>query len=243
MDGPEWDTSAIDGPQRYLDRLTRDFILGLRAAWLVFTRYPNADTWLRHRSTDEFLESAVGILWLAHQGVFGVGRRELRYLLEAAVKYVYVDEQVPRDAPLAERLAIVADTSRVPRSSVAPVDELEIRMQSDRKAFTDAVKSTFGALSGYVHVSPKQLTERFQRVARGEFVGFEGPVTVEAFARDMARTYDLVLALTLEGIGPSFAGDLFVQVFDDEPDWVFHRSTFVQVASRIFDYKVERRPP
>jgi hypothetical protein len=86
-------------------------------------------------------ESALGILWLAHQGIYNVARRELRYLLEAAVKYVYVDEQVAGDTSLDERLAIAADTSRVPRSSVAPVDELAIRLQDDRKAFTDAVKA------------------------------------------------------------------------------------------------------
>jgi hypothetical protein len=242
MSGLEWDSSAIDGPQRYLDRVTRDFILGIRAAWVVFTRYPSADSSLRHRSTDEFLESALGILWLAHQGIYNVGRRELRYLLEAAVKYVYVDEQVAGETPLDERLAIVADTSRVPRSSVAPVDELVIRLQDDRKAFTDAIKGTFATLSGFVHVSPAQLAERFRRVKRGEFSGFEGPITVEAFVRDVVRTYDEVLALTLEGVGPAFAGDLFVQVFDEEPDWVFHRSTFVRAASRRFDNKFERQP-
>jgi hypothetical protein len=226
-----------------MDRITRDFVLGLRAAWLVFTRYPHDDRWLRHRSTDEFLESAVGILWLAHQGVFNVGRRELRYLLEAAVKYVYVDEQSPGEAQLAERLAMVEDTSRVPLSSVEPIDAITVRMQSDPKVFRDAVKSTFGALSGYVHVSPKQLRERFRRVARGEVLGFEAPITVEAFARAMLQTYDLILAVVLEGVGPSFAGDLFAQVFDDESNWVFHRSRFVRVVSQSFDYKVKRREP
>lgn len=224
----------------YLSRLTRDFILGIRAMWLAFTRYPDSGQWLQSRFTDDFLESAVSIYSLASQGVFNAGKREMRYMLEAAVKYVFVDQQLEGDATLESRLAVLNDTSRVPRSTVDPVDKIILRMVPDSAAFSGAVHSSFGALSAYTHMSARQLEERFRRAERGEFSGFEGPKTLESFNGVIAQTYDLVLVLLMEGIGPTFTGDLFVQVFDGEPGWKFHKGRFVREVSRTFDYKAER---
>lgn len=53
-------------------------------------------------------------------------------------------------------------------------------MVSNPKAFTDAVHSVFGSLSGYTHMSVKQLDERLKRAERGELTGFESSATVEA---------------------------------------------------------------
>jgi hypothetical protein len=103
------------------------------------------------------------------------------------------------------------------------------------------VTQSFAALSGYVHPSRKVLEERLVRAARGEFSGFEGPAALEAFNRVASQTLDLALVMIFQGIGPSFTGDLFIQVFDDLPDWKFHRTRFTAQASRSFDYKVERQ--
>jgi hypothetical protein len=218
--------------------MTQDFIFALRACWFAFTRDPDSDRWLLQRAVDEFLESSISIFWLAHQGVFNVGRRELRYMLEAVVKYVYVDEQVPGGADLRER---VAKVQTLPRSSISPIDDLVLRMQPNPKAFRDAVHSSFGALNGFVHVSKRQVEDRLGRASRGEFSGFEGAGTVEAFAGVVRGTYDLLLALIFGGIGPGLTGDLFINVLDDRADWTFHRTRFVSLVSKHFDYKLERQ--
>jgi hypothetical protein len=88
---------------------------------------------------------------------------------------------------------------------VDPVDAITVRMQSDAKMFRDAVKGTFGALGGYVHVSPKQLHERFRRVARGEVLGFRRLITVEAFVRaaaqhEAARCLDQPPGVSVSGV-------------------------------------------
>jgi len=241
----EWE--AASASERYVaqlkvtDRITGSFIEGVRSANLVFTRYPDAENWLLHRFMDDFIESAVAIRALAAQGVFNVGRRELRYLVEAAVKHVYVDQQLPGGASLQDRLVFLGDNAGVPRSSVDPVDRVTVRMLKEPNHLTGAVHSAFGALSGYTHLSKKQLDERLQRASRGEFSGFENAGTLEAFNQLLFRTYDVVLALIFEGIGPSFVGDLFIHVFDEQPRWRFHKGQLVGEMSRFFDYKSERR--
>jgi hypothetical protein len=237
------DSDEYQAQHVFLQRLTQDFVLGIRSAWIAFTRYPEAEKWLLQSFTDDMLESAVAVLALAEQGVFNVCRRELRYMLEAAVKYVYVDQQVPGDTPLSDRLNVVADQSRVPRSSVDPIEGVTLRMLMGPPRFVASVHSAFGLLSGYTHVSQPQLEERLRRVERGEFSGFESAATLSAFNRVVRRVYDLVLTLVFEGVGPAFAGDLFVQVFDPRTDWKFHKGEYVREVSSFFDYKAERQRP
>jgi hypothetical protein len=241
----EWQEAARGeqyvAQQTVLERTTWDFILAVRAAAVAFTRYPESDKWLLHRFIDDFLESSIAILTLASQGVFNVGRREMRYMLEAVVKQVYVDQAVSGDTPLGDRLALLDDARKVPRSSVEPVDHVTIRMVPDPVRVRMAVRSAFGNLSGYTHLSTRQLNERFRRAERGEYIGFESAGTLEAFNRLLVSTYDVILALVFEGIGPAFTGDLFLGVFDEHPEWRFHRTPFVREISRYFDYKTERQ--
>jgi hypothetical protein len=92
----EWQAAAEDeqylAQQVALGRLMQDFILAIRSAAIAFTRYPESNRWLLHRFVDDLLESTIAIFVIARQGVFNVGRRELRYLLEAVVKHVFVDQ-------------------------------------------------------------------------------------------------------------------------------------------------------
>jgi hypothetical protein len=161
--------------------------------------------------------------------------------LEATVKYVYVDQQLPRDASLEKRVALLGDKSRVPRSSVAPIADLQMWMLDDPGSLRAAVKQCFAALSGYVHPSQPAREEWMRRAERGELSGFEGPKVLESFNRLTSQTLDVVLALVFQGVGSSFTGDLFIQVFDDRPTWMYHRTRFVAEISRYFGYKSERR--
>jgi hypothetical protein len=232
-------SKRYEAAQAHLDRLVQDFVVALRSSWFFFTRYPDGAQWLLQSSMDDLLESAISLPVLTRQGIINVARRELRYMLEASVKYVYVDQQLPGDATLEDRVEFLK--SQVPRSKISPVDELTFNLVAEQDAFKAAVKQSFAALSGYVHPSKRALEERVARVHRGEFTGFEGPRVLEAFNRLTSQTLDLVVVLLLEGIGPSFAGDVFIGVFDDQSDWKFHKTRFTKGVSRFFDYKAERR--
>ena len=225
----------------YMERLTKDFIVGMNSAALAFTRYPDGKDWLLQSSMDDLLESAISLVALGRQGVFNVGRRELRYMIETAVKCVYVDQTLPGNTPIIERIDFAGNGDRLPRSSIDVVDLLTVRMLKEPGEFVSSVHSAFGALSGYTHLSGPQLEERRRRVERGEFMGFESASTLRAFNRLLAQSYDLVLTVIFEGIGAAFTGDLFVQVFDADPDWKFHKGRYVRQISAFFDYKAERQ--
>ena len=124
-------TKRYEDAQTHLRRLAQDFVVILRLSWVAFTRYPSSRYWLLQNATDDLLESAVALPGLCDKGIFNVARRELRYALEATTKYVYIDQQVRGDAPLEERLTLLADHSKVPRSSIAPVDQIRFRLLAD----------------------------------------------------------------------------------------------------------------
>jgi hypothetical protein len=224
----------------HLSRVLTDFAFVLRLSWFAFTRQPKSGEWLQQSMVDDLLESIVAIPLLVEQGILNAGRRELRYLLEALVKFVYVDQQLPA-AELADRVDMLGDKKRVSRSSVEPIDWITLRMVADEDAFRGAVTSAFGALSGYVHPSKKQVDERLRRAAQGEFTGFEGPKLLEAFTQLAIQTLDLAVVLVFEGVGPLFTGDIYIQLLDDRPQWKFHRTKFTPQIGRYFDYKFERQ--
>lgn len=235
-------SKRYEAAEAHLDRLVQDFAMGLRSSWLAFSRYPQSDEWILQRSMDDLLESVVAVRTASREGTFNAARRELRYLLESTVKYVYVDQQLAGETSLEERIRFLGDNSKVPRSSISPIDDVTLRMVGDKEEFQQAVCQSFSALSGFVHPSRRASEERLARAARGEFSGLEGPKVLEAFTRLSSQTLDLVLTLVFEGIGPSFSGDLFVSLLDDAPRWKFHKTKFVSQVSGFFDYKVERRP-
>jgi len=223
------------------ERIIGDFVLTLKAIWVVATRDPASRRRLLHNTSDELLESAVSIAVLAEQGIFNAPRRELRFMLEAAVKYVYVDQRAPAKAALRGRGRVLGDTRQVPRSTIDPIDELDLSMLTDPTAFRSTTRGAFGNLSGYVHPSRPALTERLARVGRGEYSGFETGRALESLNRVTLQCLDLVLVLLFHGIGPSFTGDLFVHWLDEQESWSFHRTRWVAEVSRHFDYKAERK--
>jgi hypothetical protein len=147
--------------QTHLSRLLADFSLTLQLSAFYFIRYPHAGQWMQQANADDLLESVVAVPLLVEQGIFNSARRELRYLLEALVKFVYVDQQLPGEAPLQDRLAALADNAKVPRSSVEPVDWMTLRLVRDPGDFRAATKQAFNSLSGYVHPSRAQIESGF----------------------------------------------------------------------------------
>ena len=68
-------------------------------------------------------------------------------------------------------------------------------------------------------------------------MGFEHASTLRVFNALVAQTYDLMLALILEGIGPMFAGDLFMYVLDHEERWPYAKTRYLSDISAGFNYK------
>jgi hypothetical protein len=146
---------------------------------------------LMYAYSDDFLESAIDVATGIGIGTHHAAQRELRYLLENAVKSLYVDQQRP-NATIDERMAFLAN--EVSRGSIDVVDDLALAA-SDSAAQTDFrpdAKGFFADLSAFVHPSARQLSLRLKRSRDGRGAGFDTPQELDRASKTMFRVYDLV---------------------------------------------------
>jgi hypothetical protein len=224
-----------------LARITSDFVECLRLAWHLTLRDTTfADTSLVHRSIDDWIQSATAIAAMAHQGIQAPVRRELRYMLELAVRALVVDQQYP-DMLLDERVGALGSDNRVFDDLT---EALILWFDDDQsRELRINLREAYGDACAYVHPSKRQIEERFRREARGAYIGFDTPEQLEEVNEAVKRVYDLVLALVCHAIGHAFTGDLYTTTLDHEPSWRFHRTKWMACVSRRFDYKHERQHP
>ena len=190
-----------------LARLTTGFVGAVRAAFTMATRAPGWREQLFWLGTDDFVGSAAGIDVLATNGILNPARRELRYMLESAVKYAYVDQQHSPQTPLATRQAFLA--AKVKSSSIDEIATLDTLGLVNGDTFRPATWRLWGELSTYVHLSRQQLSEHVDALAAGSHRGFETAAEVEAFNDLLERSYDLLLVFVFIALGVESTADLF----------------------------------
>ena len=100
---------AVVDPPEYraelerLHRITSDFVATLRLCWIATTWAGDCvDKSLFARSIDDLTKSAILICTAVHEGAHSSARRELRYMIEFAIKALYVDQKLPK-SPLGAR--------------------------------------------------------------------------------------------------------------------------------------------
>jgi hypothetical protein len=213
-----------------LARLTTDFAGAVRAAFTMATRAPGWREQLFWLGADDFIASAAGIAVLATNGILNPARRELRYMLESAVKYVYVDQQHSPKTPLAIRQAFLA--AKVKSSSIDRVATLDTLGLVDADTFRAATWRLWGELSTYVHVSGRQLGEHVDALEAGSHRAFETAAEVELFNDLLERSCDLLLVFIFIALGVESTADLF-GVLAGHSGWSFASGPFttkVQIA-------------
>jgi hypothetical protein len=213
----------------------------LQVCWFAATRIPDyADRSVLLRSTDDMLECAVILHNAVEHGARNNARRELRYLLELAVKALFVDQQMPRSG-FDHRLTFLE--KKVKTHSLPELDQLQLHMfdESARQAFVRDVGRAHGWTSKYVHPSVEQIRERTEAAASGLPLGFDSADVLRSVAQQIFDVYGLILVLVLHSLGPSAAGDVVESAFGEDEDWLFRQHRHVAKLDEYFDYKTERR--
>jgi hypothetical protein len=225
---------------RELASVTNGFVQALRVGWIAATRDPSSRNWLFWRFTDDLLASALGILQLVREGIQGPARRELRFMLELAIRNLYVDTVfASRETPLATRLAYVE--RGLGQEDVKLLSQMPLSLYLSNPAqFKRATTLLYGELSRFTHPTHDQLAQRLEQAEHGIYLGFETAAELESFNDLLRRTYDTLLVYLFEALGPDSTGDVFIQVLDERADWPFHATRFIPEVSRSFDYKHER---
>jgi len=232
--------AGIEQPLQYLHEVTHAYMRGVWACYLMSTRSQEwTENSMMFRLVLDTMQSPIAIQSLIETGLHNPARRELRYVLESAVKYLHVDEALPQ-APLPEKLDFLHHG--VPRSSISVIDDVDVSLPAPAMPrFRADVKDVFKQMSGFVHPSRRQIDAYLRQFDKGSWPGNESVSEAWKMSRLVFRVYDLVLVLLFTGVGPSLAGDIFVHVFDDEPEWKFHKGTHMKQHSQLHDAKHERQ--
>ena len=235
---------------KHLDRMASDYGLAVNAIDLMATRYPPFfDTKFTLRAKPHLTQSLVAAVWAIKEGMLDPARRELRFLLEASVKALWLDrggrrtDGTPVDGAgdIGSKVDALDDLGR--RKFAEIVGELEFGLLTPAACATYRSTATdlYSKLSTYSHVSKANVKQDLRNFDRGRPFGFETVKELEAIAKQAKRVLDLSLASQFEAFDHGLVGDVIVQVFDDEPKWAFRRTPLVGAIDRHFDYKAERR--
>lgn len=236
-------SKAYQDELKFVARVCHDFIAVIRTATLYSGRMGEyREKSLVLQSSDDLLQSVLASRSLVQGGLITPVRRELRYVIESAVKLLYVDQQTETQDPLTDTKDRLAFLKANVGSSIDVREDLNLRAlhPADAKQFVDELYGAYRDCSAYVHVSRRQIEERLDRAARGQPLGFLQPKDVREIGRLMFRVYDMALTTFFHGMGLPMAGDIFIQILDDQPKWKFHKGKYTAVVSAYFDYKSER---
>jgi hypothetical protein len=190
--------------------------------------------------SQDFIESAASIVFLAHSGALSVPKRELRFLIESSIKLCYV-QQKNYSSPLENKLKQF--DRELSSSSIAIKRDLALSMLSSdlQDEFGEELGRLYGKTSTYVHLSTQQIIERIAAVDSGRTIGYESAAEVEELNALIARGFAASLVLILHSVSEYVAGDWLVDSDGDPIDSYFLGSRFVAAMDGYFDYKSERK--
>lgn len=225
-----------------LEKYTLDFLRGLKACWFSASRSEELiERSLFMRSVDDFYESAITIRFNLEQGSRNPARREIRYMIELAIKALYVDQKMPR-SPLEHRLIFF--DRQVNKSSITPevnlISLFLLNEQNSKDAVSDLI-TIYARACEYVHPSIRQIRERLDLATRGITIGFETANELAETNDSLFEAYALVLVFAMHSIGASLTGDLFEGSLRHVDDWAYHGHKCLAEVDAYFDYKAERQ--
>lgn len=237
---------------RQIDRYILDYGLGINMIEMMASRNPPFfDQLISLRIKPHFVQSMIAAAHMIKEGLHDPARREMRFLVEASVKALWLDQGSASLRQVADRGATVPP--RTVAEKIAALDGLgrerfDVVVGSLRfgmldetagKQYRQTAKSLYGALSTTTHVSSRNVERDFANFEKGKHFAFETIADINAIARLLRQVLDLALASHFEAFDHGLVDDLFEPHF--APEWSFLKMPLVASIDRHFDYKHERR--
>jgi len=246
------ESDAYKGAMRQIDRYILDYGLGINAIDLMATRNPAFfEQLISLRIKPHFVQSMIAASHMIKEGLHDPAKREMRFLVEASVKALWLDQGSPTlrqngetegtipPRTVAEKAAALDGLGRERFDQV--VDSLRFGMLDEvgGSAFRQSAKSLYGALSTTTHVSSRNVERDLANFDKGKHFAFETVADVNTLARLLRQVLDVALASHFEAFDHGLVGDLFEPHF--APSWSFLKMPLIAAIDRHFDYKHERR--
>jgi hypothetical protein len=223
------------------ETLVYDYAIGLNAVSLMSTRSPIfGKARLSLRVLDLLLESAVSTLGLIRDGMLNPARREMRFLFEASIKAWWCDSVDP-DGVVESKIDFLDDLGAARFREVGETLRPMLLGEPLREQLLQIITNLYAGLSTHVHASTGGIGVNVRRFSKGEYIGFETVADVHRLNHLFAQVLDISLAAIFESFDAGLLGDIFVESFDNNSEWAFHRTPFVKSISAYYDYKFERQ--
>lgn len=192
------------------------------------------------RMIDDIVQSVVSIEILAKEGVINTCRRELRYILELALKsclivqkngFSNVEDQIKKYEKLLNS------------SNIDPINTINFSYFNEvqKEDFLTYTKRQYGYLCKYSHLSTHQLNERLERINEGRTIGYEGIQELQDLNNDIEKTLSIVIVFLFHSVDQYVVGDFLVPSSGGQNQWYFSKSKFVNIIDQTMDYKHERK--
>lgn len=225
-----------------LSVVTTDFIKGMKACSMYCNRGSEfRDNSLSLSHVDDYFMSAIMIMIMLKEGGINPAKREIRYLIDSSMRYLYVDQQLWRGT-IQEKLAYF--DKKVDKSNIKYINDIDLHMieaEDVKSAFCSDYKATYYKACEYVHASTKQIEERFSLYEQGITIGLAQAEQLHEVAESLSEVYSIILVFTFHAAGVSTIGDLMVDTLSPQNNWVYNGNRYITEVDRHFDYKHERK--
>lgn len=192
------------------------------------------------RMIDDITQSITSIEVLVKEGIINTCKRELRYLLEVAIKCcLIVNKNSKKD--FEEQLEEYEKLLN--SSNINPINVLNfnyLKNSVDEEFKTD-VKRTYGHLSKYTHSTTHQIEERLSRAQNGRTIGYEGIEELKELNNNVEKVFSYVIVLIFHSVAQYVVGDFLVESDGSSNKWYFNQSKYINIIDSEFDYKAERK--
>lgn len=243
------------GTVRQLKRLAADYVLALTMIDLMATRWPPFfDSLVTLRVKPHLVQSLTAAFSMAGEGALDPARRELRFLIEASVKTLWLGKSGPhndqtkldgansgRSLDVADKVVALDDLGRKRFGEIVASLQFGLLDEEGAGTYRRTATDLYSKLSTFNHMTSGNVVRDFANFDRDRGFGFETVAEIDAFARLAKRVLDLALASHFEAFDPALVGDILVNLSKDWPRWKFRKTPLVGIIDRHFDYKLERK--
>ncbi|MGV8830446.1 MAG: hypothetical protein ACOH2N_00600 [Devosia sp.] len=188
----------------------------------------------------DLIEAAVAIEMLATEGVQGVIKRELRFIIEASAKLASV-EQEGYARPAKDKLEDFRERLQSHKFSVQREVDLYFFAPDVQVEFVQEVGRLYGTTSSFVHWTADRIQRRMNSVEAGRVAGEDTVADIAELNDLLERALAASLVLVIHSVPKSATGDWMVGLDGETVDWHFTQSRFVAAIDAAFDYKHERQ--
>lgn len=189
---------------------------------------------------DDLLQSLVAIRSLSDEGIRNPCRRELRYMIELAIKACLISQK-ESDSTIEEQ--INEFRSIIKSTNISMIKEINFHFFSEqqKEQFVTEIKRFYGELCIYVHSTPKQMQERMELDRRGRYIGFEGTNELRELDDEIGFALSSILCIFFHTVPQWCVGDYIVERDGYTVKSYFSKYKYFAMIDEKFDYKCERQ--